>query len=40
MSKGETFDAVIAEWPKRYVESKKLRTGEKMLSLIDRLLWG
>src|SRR5262249_27768885 len=35
-AKGETFDAVIAEWRKRYVESKKLRTGDKMLSLINR----
>src|SRR5215831_4074603 len=35
-AKGETFDAVIAEWCKRYVEGKKLRTGDKMLSLIDR----
>jgi Arm DNA-binding domain len=34
--KGETFDTVIADWRKRYVESKKLRTGEKMLSLINR----
>ena len=35
-AKGETFDAVIAEWRKRYVEGKKLRTGDKMLSLINR----
>ena len=35
-AKGETFDTVIAEWRKRYVEGKKLRTGDKMLSLIDR----
>src|SRR5262245_45298758 len=35
-AKGETFNAVIAEWRKRYVESKKLRTGDKMLSLINR----
>src|SRR5262245_5025703 len=35
-AKGETFDAVIAEWRKRYVEGKKLRTGEKMLSHLDR----
>src|SRR5215831_7823799 len=35
-AKGETFDTVIAEWRKRYVESKKLRTGDKMLSLINR----
>jgi integrase len=35
-AKGETFDTVIADWRKRYVESKKLRTGDKMLSLIDR----
>src|SRR5262245_19038343 len=34
--KGETFDAVIAEWRKRYVEGKKLRTGDKMLSHLDR----
>src|SRR5262249_10594029 len=25
--KGETFDAVIADWRKRYVEDRKLRTG-------------
>src|SRR5262245_20325708 len=30
-AKGETFDAVIADWRKRHVESKKLRTGDKML---------
>jgi integrase len=35
-AKGETFDTVIAEWRKRYVESKELRTGDKMLSLINR----
>src|SRR5262245_44201189 len=35
-AKGETFDAVIAEWRKRYVEGKELRTGDKMLSLIKR----
>jgi integrase len=35
-AKGETFDAVIAEWRKRYVEGKELRTGDKMLSLINR----
>ena len=35
-AKGETFDTVIADWHKRYVEGKKLRTGDKMLSLIDR----
>jgi integrase len=35
-AKGETFDAVIAEWRKRYVEGKKLRTGDKMLSHLDR----
>jgi integrase len=35
-AKGETFDTVIADWNKRYVEGKKLRTGDKMLSLIDR----
>ena len=35
-AKGETFDVVIADWRKRYVEGKKLRTGDKMLSLIDR----
>jgi integrase len=35
-AKGETFDTVIAEWRKRYVEGKKLRTGDKMLSLINR----
>src|SRR5262245_9037289 len=35
-AKGETFDTVIADWRKRYVESRKLRTGDKMLSLIDR----
>src|SRR5215831_9729172 len=35
-AKGETFDTVIADWRKRYVESKKLRTGDKMLSLINR----
>jgi integrase len=33
--KGETFDSVIAEWRKRYVEGKKLRTGDKMLSLLN-----
>jgi len=35
-ARGETFDTVIADWRKRYVESKKLRTGDKMLSLINR----
>jgi len=35
-AKGETFDTVIADWRKRYVEDRKLRTGDKMLSLIDR----
>jgi integrase len=35
-AKGETFDTVIADWRKRYVEGKKLRTGDKMLSLINR----
>src|SRR5262245_12404945 len=34
--KGETFDSVIAEWFKRYVEGKKLRSGDKMRYLIDR----
>src|SRR5262249_52141370 len=35
-AKGETFDTVIADWRKRYVEDRKLRTGDKMLSLINR----
>src|SRR6516162_910435 len=35
-AKGETFDTVITDWNKRYVEGKKLRTGDKMLSLISR----
>jgi integrase len=35
-AKGETFDAVIADWRKRYVEDRKMRTGDKMLSLINR----
>src|SRR5262245_21157401 len=35
-AKGESFDTVIDEWRKRYVEGKKLRTGDKMLSLIKR----
>jgi len=35
-AKGETFDTVIADWRRRYVEDRKLRTGDKMLSLIDR----
>jgi integrase len=35
-AKGETFDTVIADWRKRYVEDRKMRTGEKMLSLINR----
>ena len=35
-AKGETFDTVIAEWRKRYVEGKKLRTGDKMLALLNR----
>src|SRR5262249_25476012 len=35
-AKGETFDTVIADWHKRYVEDRKLRTGDKMLSLINR----
>jgi hypothetical protein len=34
--KGESFDSVIADWRRRYVESKKLRSGDKMLSLLDR----
>jgi|SRR5262249_34338546 len=35
-AKGETFDSVIAEWRKRYVAAKQLRTGDKMLSHLDR----
>jgi integrase len=35
-TKGETFDTVIADWHKRYVEGKKLRTGDKMLALLNR----
>jgi len=35
-AKGETFDVVIADWRKRYVEGKKLRTGDKMLALLNR----
>jgi len=35
-AKGETFDTVIADWRKRYVEDRKMRTGDKMLALIDR----
>jgi integrase len=35
-AKGETFDSVIAEWRRRHVEGKELRTGDKMLSLLDR----
>jgi integrase len=35
-AKGETFDTVITDWRKRYVDGKKLRTGDKMLSLLDR----
>src|SRR6516165_6104320 len=35
-AKGETFDTVIADWRKRYVEGKKLRTGDKMLALLNR----
>jgi integrase len=35
-AKGETFDTVIADWHKRYVEGKKLRTGDKMLALLNR----
>jgi len=35
-AKGETFGTVIADWHKRYVEGKKLRTGDKMLALLNR----
>src|SRR5262249_2861949 len=35
-ARGEPFATVIADWRRRYVEGKKLRTGDKMLSLIDR----
>jgi integrase len=37
-AKGETFNTVIADWSRRYVAAKKLRTGDKMLSLIDRYI--
>jgi integrase len=33
---GETFDTVIADWRRRYVEDRKMRTGDKMLALLDR----
>jgi hypothetical protein len=35
-AKGETFDTVIADWRRRYVEDRKMRTGDKMLALLDR----
>src|SRR5262249_11749131 len=33
---GETLATVIDDWRKRYVEHKKLRSGDKMLSLLNR----
>lgn len=35
-AKGETFATVIDDWRERYVEHKKLRSGDKMLSLLSR----
>jgi len=35
-AKGETFATVIDDWRERYVEHKKLRSGDKMLGLLSR----
>ena len=35
-ARGETLAQVIDDWRKRYVEHKKLRSGPKMLSLLNR----